>query len=52
MRGPNCWDAKVRARIVIEKTTPITVITAAAIEIKIWRPASALSVRSQKGSVK
>ena len=30
MRGPNCWDARVNARIVIEKTTPTTVITAAA----------------------
>ena len=52
MRGPNCWEAKVTARIVTEKTTPTTVMTAAAIEIRISRPASALSVRIQKGSVR
>jgi hypothetical protein len=30
IRGPNCCDASVRARIVMENTTPMTVITAAA----------------------
>ncbi len=49
MRGPNCWDARVRARMVIEKTTPITVMTAAAMAMSTWRPASALPVRNQNG---
>ena len=35
MRGPNCWEASVSAKMVMEKTTPITVITAAAMAIRI-----------------
>jgi len=50
--GTELLDAKVRARIVIENTTPITVITAAAMAMSTWRPASALSVRIQNGSVR
>jgi len=42
IRGPNCWEARVRARIVIENTTPITVMTAAAIPMSTCRAASAL----------
>ena len=30
IRGPNCCEAKVRARMVMENTTPTTVRTAAA----------------------
>ena len=33
IRGPNCWEARVRARMVIEKTTPIVVMMAAAMAI-------------------
>ena len=51
MRGPNCCDARVSARIVIENTTPTTVITAAAMAMSTWRPASALPVRIHDGSV-
>ncbi len=40
IRGPNCCDASCSARMVIEKTTPATVITAAAIPIRTWRAAS------------
>ena len=52
MRGPNCWDARVRARMVMENTTPTTVMTAAAMAMSTWRPASALPVWSQKGRVR
>jgi hypothetical protein len=41
IRGPNCVDARVSARIVIENTRPTTVISAAAIAVRIWRAASA-----------
>ena len=34
MRGPNCCDASVSARMVMENTTPTTVITAAAMAIR------------------
>ena len=34
MRGPNCCDANVSARMVMENTTPTTVITAAAMAIR------------------
>ena len=34
MRGPNCCEANVSARIVMENTTPTTVITAAAMAIR------------------
>ena len=41
----------VRATIVIEKTKPTTVITAAAIPMRIWRAASAEPLLTQLGSV-
>ena len=52
IRGPNCWEARVRARIVMENTTPIVVMMAAAMAIKTWRPASALPVRTHQGRVR
>ena len=52
MRGPNCCDANVNAKMVMEKTTPMTVITAAAMAIRTWRSASALPVRIHTGSVR
>jgi hypothetical protein len=42
IRGPNCVDARVSVTIVIEKTTPTTVITAAPSVVRICRAASAL----------
>jgi hypothetical protein len=42
MRGPNCVAASVRATIVIENTTPTTVISAAAIAVRICRTESAV----------
>ncbi len=50
MRGPNCCDASVSARIVMEKTTPTTVMMAAAMAMRTWRSASAVPVRIQNGS--
>ena len=50
MRGPNCCDASVRARIVMENTTPTTVMTDAAMAMSTWRSASGLPVRIQVGS--
>ena len=50
MRGPNCCDASVSARIVMVNTTPMTVMTAAAMAMRTWRSASALPVRIQNGS--
>jgi hypothetical protein len=52
IRGPNCCEARVRARMVIENTTPITVIMAAAMAMSTCRPASALPVRIQWGRVR
>lgn len=49
IRGPNCCEARVRARMVMEKTTPTTVITAAAIAMSTWRAASALPDSIQNG---
>ncbi len=49
IRGPNCCDARVRARMVIENTTPTTVMTAAAMAISTCRPASALPVSHPRG---
>ena len=48
MRGPNCCDAKVRARMVMENTTPTTVITAAAMAISTWRAVSRSRTRSRR----
>ena len=50
MRGPNCWDARVNARIVIEKTTPTTVITAAAMAMSDLTGRSGKPNRSQARS--
>ena len=52
IRGPNCCDARVRARIVMEKTTPTTVMTAAAMAMSTWRPASAFPVRTHGGRIR
>ena len=52
IRGPNCWEASVSAKMVMEKTTPMTVMTAAAMAMRTWRSASALPVRIQVGSVR
>src|ERR1700733_8149449 len=52
MRGPNCCDANVSARMVMENTTPTTVITAAAMAIRTWRSASEFPVRIQRGSIR
>ena len=49
MRGPNCCDASVSARIVMENTTPTTVMTAAAMAMSTWRSALASPVRIQVG---
>ena len=50
MRGPNCCEASVRARMVMEKTTPMVVMTAAAMAINTCRPASGLPARIQVGN--
>ncbi len=52
IRGPNCCDASVRAKIVIENTTPMVVMMAAAMAINTCRPASALPVRTHEGRVR
>ena len=49
MRGPNCVDASWSARMVIEKTTPTTVMTAAAIAVRIVRAASGPPVLIHEG---
>src|ERR1700730_15575463 len=49
MRGPNCVDASVSVTIVIEKTSVTTVITAAAIAVRLWRAASAVPLLTQPG---
>src|SRR5450755_701213 len=51
MRGPNCVEASVRVTIVIENTTPTTVITAAASVVRIWRAASAEPKITHEGSL-
>src|ERR1700733_2461835 len=52
IRGPNCCEARVKARMVMEKTTPITVMTAAAIAMSTCLSASALPVLIHTGSVR
>src|ERR1700722_19621713 len=52
IRGPNWVEASVSVTIVIEKTTPTTVITAAARLVRIWRAASAEPKISHDGSVR
>ena len=51
IRGPNCVEARVSVTIVIENTTPTTVITAAASVVRIWRAASGVPNSIQAGSV-
>ena len=50
IRGPNCVDASVSVTIMIEKTTPTTVMTAAASAVRIWRAASAVPLTTHDGS--
>ncbi len=50
IRGPNCVDASVRVTIVIEKTTPTTVITAAASAARICLAESAVPLIIHVGS--
>ena len=50
IRGPNCVDASVSVTRMIENTTPTTVITAAAIEVRICRAASAVPLITQDGT--
>ena len=52
MRGPNWVDASVSATIVIENTSPTTVMTAAAIPMRIWRAASAEPLLTHDGRVR
>ena len=52
IRGPNWVDASCSARIVIEKTTPTTVITAAAMEVRMVRAASGPPVFTHEGRLK
>jgi hypothetical protein len=42
-RGPNCEDARLRATMVMEKVTPVTVIMDAAMVDKIDRAPSGLT---------
>ncbi len=50
IRGPNWVEASVSVTMVIEKTTPITVITAAARLVRICRAASAVPKMTHDGS--
>ena len=50
MRGPNCVEASVSVTIVIENTSPTTVMTAAAIAVRICRAASAEPQITHDGS--
>ena len=52
IRGPNCCEAKVRARMVMENTTPTVVMMAAAMAIRTCRPASALPVFVHQGRLR
>jgi len=52
IRGPNWVDARVSVTRMMEKTTPITVMTAAAIAVRIWRAASAVPLITHGGRVK
>jgi hypothetical protein len=49
IRGPNCVEASVSVTIVIEKTTPTMVMTAAARAMRIWRAGSALPAITHDG---
>ena len=50
MRGPNWVEASVSVTIVIENTSVTTVITAAAIAVRICRAASAVPLITNEGS--
>lgn len=52
IRGSNCVEAGVSATIMIEKTTPTTVMTAAATVVGSWRAPSALPSMMNEGSRK
>ncbi len=52
IRGPNWVDASVRVTRMIEKTTPTTVMIAAAIVVRICLAASALPLITQPGRAK
>ena len=52
IRGPNWVEASVRVTRMIENTTPTTVITAAAMAVRICRAASAVPLITQDGSAK
>ena len=52
IRGPNWVEASVRVTRMMEKTTPTTVMMAAAIVVRTCRAASALPLMTQPGSVK
>jgi hypothetical protein len=52
IRGPNWVDASVSVTIVIEKTSVTTVITAAAIAVRICRAASALPLLMNDGRLR
>ena len=49
MRGPNCVEASVSVTIVIEKTSVTTVITAAAIVVRICLAASGVPLITHEG---
>jgi hypothetical protein len=49
IRGPNWVEVSVSATITIEKTTPTTVMMAAAIVVRICRAASGEPDRAQDG---
>ena len=51
IRGPNWVEASVSVTIMIENTTPTTVITAAASAVRIWREASAVPLMTHEGRV-
>ncbi len=52
IRGPNWVEASVRVTRMMEKTTPTTVMMAAAMVVRICRAASALPLITQPGRVK
>ena len=51
IRGPNCVDARVRVTRMIENTTPTTVMTAAAIAVRICRVPSAVPLITHAGTL-
>ena len=52
IRGPNWVDVRVSATITIEKTTPMTVMTAAAIAVSTVLATSAEPLMTQPGTWK